>query len=162
MVAGGVPPALTCLDRRLLGAEAAWTTAVELGAGTGLLGVAAACVLRHSGLASLLLTDVAAVVPDLEANVALNAPLLAGVAVRACALDWTQARTQVPALQLSAPVDLLLAADVVWVEHLVQPLVDTMQLLATDRTLILFAHQTRSQRIDDIFFAALTAAEFSM
>ncbi len=53
--------------------------------------------------------------------------------------------------------DYLLAADVIWVEELIPPLVRTIvqALCQGPGTQLLLAHQTRSQRSDNLFFRLL-------
>jgi hypothetical protein len=53
---------------------------------------------------------------------------------------------------MSTPPDVILGADVVWLEDLVEPLVSTVRQLAGPGTSVYVAHQTRSQRVDDKFF----------
>jgi predicted nicotinamide N-methyase len=62
-------------------------TILELGAGTGLVGIAAAAVLG----ANVLLTDLPEIVPNLERNIASNADIIESRkgSARAAMLDWT-------------------------------------------------------------------------
>lgn len=53
--------------------------------------------------------------------------------------------------------DLVLAADVVWVEALIQPLVDALVCLCGPETVVLLSHQSRSTRSDDAFFSRMDA-----
>lgn len=63
---------------------------LELGAGTGLTGLLAATLYAREAV----LTDLAPLIPALEANIRLNAPVLAaaGGAGRAGTLDWNEPR----------------------------------------------------------------------
>ena len=63
------------------------STILELGAGTGLVGLSAAAIWK----ANVILTDLPAIVPGLEANISLNQKLLwqSGSIARAGSLDWT-------------------------------------------------------------------------
>lgn len=111
------------------------TTLLELGAGTGLVGLAAALLWR----ADALLTDVRPVVPNLAANIALNKSALddAGVRVSAGELDWEAPGTVVlhdsssdaatPAASVRPrEVQVIMAADVVYSEELPAQLVDVV------------------------------------
>ncbi|CAK9105627.1 unnamed protein product [Durusdinium trenchii] len=92
---------------------------LELGAGPGAPGLAAA----RLG-ARVALTDYAELVPLMERNIALNQ--LTGTA-RAVALDWSAAASSEFAGDDAAPLDLILAADVVYFEEQ-DPLVDALKL----------------------------------
>ena len=52
--------------------------------------------------------------------------------------------------------DMILAADVVWVEDLIVPLVECMAALSAPRTVILFAYQSRSRHADKVLFDSLS------
>lgn len=85
---------------------------LELGAGTGLAGIVAATLLEST--ASVHLTDLDNIVPNLQHNVTQNEHLWsASVDVQAFALDWTTIN-----VQEQAHYDLVLAADVLYApEH---------------------------------------------
>jgi len=53
-------------------------------------------------------------------------------------------------------VDYIIASDVIWIEELIEPLVRSMEVLATENTVILLAYQSRSFRADAAFFGYLT------
>lgn len=84
------------LAKRLLTLQASLPSTVtkgegqilELGAGTGLVGIAAAAVLG----AHVVLTDLPAIAPNLERNIAANAAMLEerGGRAEAAVLDWTK------------------------------------------------------------------------
>ena len=56
--------------------------------------------------------------------------------------------------------DYIFASDIVWLEHLIEPFVVTLSLLSRSRTHIYIAHQTRSQKCDDVFFSLLKKHHF--
>ncbi|KJE92373.1 hypothetical protein CAOG_03354 [Capsaspora owczarzaki ATCC 30864] len=126
---------------------------LELGAGSGLVGLACAAF----GARSVTLTDTASVVASiLEPNRQLNPALMPYVSCTA--LDWLHQerdRQLVP-----NAIDVIVAADVVWVADLVLPLVRTIRALASASTIVLLAHQTRSAQVDEVLFAALAEAGF--
>lgn len=70
------------------------------------------------------------------------------------ALDWLHAVRDVAQLP-SMPPSLVLAADVVWVESLVAPLVAALDALCGPRTVLLLAHQSRSHRSDNLLWGLL-------
>ncbi len=129
---------------------------LEVGAGPGVAGLAAVAL----GAAQVTLTDLPYCLDNLRAAVALNAHhVKAGAAPPVVgALDWlAPQRSALPGLQA---MDLVLGADVVWVEELIAPLVSTLAWLSAGPAAptILLAHQTRSTRSDELLHAELAAA----
>ncbi|KAK8079045.1 hypothetical protein PG994_002852 [Apiospora phragmitis] len=107
---------------------------VELGAGTGLVGLVLAQMLPHLGVAQpnpLIATDFHPVVlENLRANIASNFPGVESPPVDACHLDWS-APSRAPPLDL--PADMLVATDVIYApEHAVWLRDCAAQLLAPD------------------------------
>lgn len=125
-----------------------------------------------------MLTDVAAVVPALAANIQLNGlDAAAAPRITAAPLDWLRRGIHVPALAPPPPYDLVLAADVVrisgelcrshrcaltlmsvgkvWVEELIVPFVQSLAAVCGPQTRAVFAYQSRSSRADKVLFAAL-------
>ncbi len=121
---------------------------IELGAGTGLAGLAAAAALR----CRVTLTDLPAALPALRRNVAANAAL--APLLRVAALDWLAPITE-------PPPALLIAADCVWLEALVAPFVAALDALTSDDTRILLVYQSRSSVVDAALWAALAAARLA-
>ena len=104
---------------------------VEVGAGTGAAGIAAAMLGARA-----LLTDLPYALDNLRDCARRNAGALKG-SVDVAALDWTNPRASAAALpealrgRLDArDVDLVIGADVVWVPELIAPLVSTLRFLA--------------------------------
>lgn len=122
---------------------------LELGAGPGVAGLAAAAL-----GASVTLTDLPYVLPNLREAVALNTHLRGPLAV--AELDWFAPQ----AMAGGGGFDLVLGSDVVWVEELIPPLVNTLALLLRQRPgcEALLAHQTRSRRGDALLTRLLGAA----
>ncbi|KAK7964167.1 hypothetical protein PG988_011141 [Apiospora saccharicola] len=107
---------------------------VELGAGTGLVGLVMAHMLPHLGVAQtvpLIATDFHPVVlENLRTNIAGNFPGVAEPPVVACHLDWSAPSREAP---LDLPADMLVATDVVYApEHAVWLRDCAAQLLAPD------------------------------
>ena len=95
---------------------------VELGAGCGLAGLAVSVSVAgrvKSSPPAVLLTDLAAVVPLLQRNVARN-PLAAGVAV--APLVWGDPASTSAALGPGRQADIVLGADLVYRQPNVEPL----------------------------------------
>jgi len=99
--------------------------ALELGAGTGLVGLSFA-VLRGAS-ATIHLTDLPAIVPNLAHNVSLNAELLkkSGATVTTGVLDWSVTPDPLPAPD--DRYDVILAADPLYSPEHPKWLVDTIE-----------------------------------
>lgn len=125
---------------------------VELGAGPGVAGFAAAAL-----GAAVTLTDLPYCLPNLEAAAQRNAHLPGATSI--AALDWFNVGPALAAAPALAEADLVLGADVVWVEELIPGLVGALAaLLRRPGSVALVAHQTRSTRSDELFFRLLQEA----
>lgn len=80
-----------------------------------------------------------------QRNIDLNSEHVAAESTTAQSLDWL-------APSDLGRFDLVLAADVVWVEDLIGPLVDSLQKLCRRGGMVLLAHQSRSTRADEALF----------
>eukprot|EP01018_Ginkgo_biloba_P001197 Gb_18768 [translate_table: standard] len=126
---------------------------IELGAGTGMVGIAAALL-----GAQVTITDLPHVLPNLEYNASANEETVRATAlggsVRVKALRWGEGDD---ALKLGRNFDLVLASDVVYHEHLFDPLLVTLKwlLLGKDNEvgnpIVLMAHLRRWKK-DAHFF----------
>ena len=139
------------------------TRVIELGAGTGVAGIAAAVLLRHNDpsarAGAVLLTDVAAAVPGLRHTIELNMGVGDGtegpLPVTAGALDWTRCDEDLRALGETEPFDVVVAADVVWVAHLIRPFVTTLLRVTAPGSVVVFGYQSRSSAADRELFGLL-------
>ena len=129
---------------------------VELGAGTGVSGLSAAFL----GARSVRLTDLGYALDNLRNNIKINTEAAPSVEVKvgAMVLDWTD-----PDTWPTEPIDLVLAADVAWLDHLVTPLAATIKgLLAKNPAAEMYlAHQTRSTSVDEALFHSLRRTSLS-
>jgi predicted nicotinamide N-methyase len=154
--------------------------ALELGAGTGLVGLAAAA---GPGL-HVTLTDREAELQLLQQNVAANALLCqaAGGAAAVAAFDWSTASpaggssapagqgvqgnaSTIPELHshLRRPWDWALCADAVYSMAQVQPFVSALRHVCSAWSpgcRVLLAHKHRHAAVDEALFAALGGAGF--
>jgi len=129
---------------------------LELGAGTGVSGLAASLC----GAAVVTLTDLEYSLPQLVANV--NATL-EGVdscgSVRVRRLDWTDSETFPGGTsedsEGSTFFDVILAADVAWLDHLVDPLVTAINACVHEGAVLFLAHQSRTREVDEHLFSSL-------
>nr|GMC96991.1 protein N-lysine methyltransferase METTL21A [Ipomoea batatas] len=122
---------------------------LELGSGTGVVGIAAAATLG----ASVTVTDLPHVLPNIQFNVDLNSGVLEnhGGAVDVAALSWGEMKDMEA---IGREYDLLLGSDVVYHDHLYDPLLKTMKffLLGGERkTAFVMAHLRRWKK-ESAFF----------
>ena len=114
---------------------------LEVGAGCGLLGIAAA----HNGC-EVLLTEQASAMANLRANVEANPPPggggTSGGTARALELSWTSA-ADVATAAASGPWDVLTGTDVVYKAELVAPLLDALRRCATSTSVVYLCLQRR-------------------
>lgn len=132
---------------------------LELGAGCGLVGIAAGCLCPT---ASVTLTDLPAALPQLRANIDRNRAVLGPDTgrVRAMALDWAAAPLDSEQL---GPYDLVLASDVIWLIDLIEPFLDTLQRIvrANPTCVTPMTYQRRSKIVDRRLFAGLECRNFA-
>ncbi|KAJ8439745.1 hypothetical protein Cgig2_009569 [Carnegiea gigantea] len=95
---------------------------LELGSGTGLVGIAAAAILG----ADVTVTDLAPVIGNLEFNVAANSEVIAGGGggVSVAELSWGNVDQME---KVGREYDLILGSDVVYHNHLYEPLMETLR-----------------------------------
>ncbi len=131
---------------------------LELGSGTGLTGLAAAAL----GASHTVLTDLAYVIPNLNKNIDDNRAILGGhiTNIESKVLDWFRDETYLLSMldskrEFGQKWDVILAADVVWLEHLVSPLLQTIRAHSNKHTELIISHQTRSTECDTLLFAGL-------
>ncbi|XP_008783498.2 protein N-lysine methyltransferase METTL21A [Phoenix dactylifera] len=121
---------------------------LELGCGTGLVGIAAAAILG----AHVTLTDLPHVLPNVRFNADSNAPALAprGGSLDVRPLSWGD-RHAGGSLDGSV-FDVVMASDVVYHEHLLDPLVQTLEVFVRGEVAFLMAHLRRWKKRDSVFF----------
>jgi predicted nicotinamide N-methyase len=112
---------------------------IEIGAGRGIAGLVA-------GLlgAEVTITDLPDAVPAIQKSILLN-NLSHCVAVP---LDWKSP-------DCDTKFKYIIAADVVWIPDLIEPLVNTIDKLLQKETIMYLCHQTRSALADRILFELL-------
>lgn len=123
---------------------------LELGSGTGIVGIVAAITLG----ANVTATDLPHVIPNIQLNANVNAGVLAsnGGAVNVAPLRWGHADD---VELIERDFDLILASDVVYHDHLYEPLLQTLSLLLLGNQLkkmmFVMAHLRRWKK-ESVFF----------
>ncbi|KAL0793514.1 hypothetical protein Bca101_064891 [Brassica carinata] len=118
--------------------------AVELGTGCGVAGMA----FHLLGLTEIVLTDMVQVMPALKHNLKRNKAAL-GKYLKTSIVSWNN-RDQISAL--NPPFDLVIAADVVYIEESVGQLVAAMESLMKEDGAVLLGYQVRSPEADKLFW----------
>lgn len=120
---------------------------LEIGSGTGLVGITAALTLS----ADVTLTDLPHVLPNLDFNALANREVLThhGGSVDVAALSWGDVH-QMEAL-IGREYDLVLGSDVVYHDHLYDPLLRTLGFFLLGRTVFVMAHLRRWKK-EAVFF----------
>ncbi|XP_063068793.1 protein N-lysine methyltransferase METTL21A [Engraulis encrasicolus] len=115
--------------------------AIELGAGTGLVGIVAALL-----GANVTITDRAPALEFLSSNVAANLPShLQGAAV-VSELTWGEGLVRFQGGGGDGGFDLVLGADIVYLEDTFPDLLRTLEHLSGDRTVVLLSCRLRYER----------------
>lgn len=117
---------------------------VELGAGTGLVGLA----LAAAG-AEVVLTDQAAGLPILERNAELNAEALRAASCQPPTVHKLTWGGDVG--DLRPPVDVVVCSDCIYMATSIAPLVQTIRSLSDAHTKIWVGHQHRSPEVERLF-----------
>jgi predicted nicotinamide N-methyase len=128
-------------------------TILELGSGTGLVGLAMAlCSPKR-----VILTDLSSHIKSLSQNIDRNSRLIPKLTqVDAVVLDWTTITAA--SVREMLPIDLIVGTDIAYMPEFYTPLITTLSLLAQDKTRILIGlgrHDTSMQ-----FFRLLVDAGF--
>ena len=149
------------LLQRPRGAGGAGGVCLDLGSGTGIVGLAAAA---SGAFSRVLLSDMPSVVPLLSDNLQRNADVLprGGAPVHAVALRWDDA-AQLERVRAMGPFELIVGGDILYREQVVQPLMMAVGALATERTTVLLsASLQHSPSTIRAFAVAATEAGFEV
>ncbi|KAK2857028.1 hypothetical protein Q5P01_005763 [Channa striata] len=111
--------------------------AIELGAGTGLVGIVAALL-----GATVTITDRQPALDFLSANVKANLPPDSQGSAVVSELTWGESLDRYPA----GGFDLVLGADIVYLEDTFVPLLQTLEHLCSDTSVVLLACKIRYER----------------
>ncbi|XP_078178086.1 uncharacterized protein LOC144572398 [Carex rostrata] len=122
---------------------------LELGSGTGLVGIAAAALLG----AHVTLTDLPNVLPNLQFNAELNSSIISSRCglISVQQLRWGDEQ-DVTNVASTENFDLVVGSDVVYYEELIEPLLKTVEVFAKGETAFVMAHLRRWKKRDAAFF----------
>ncbi|XP_072303345.1 protein N-lysine methyltransferase METTL21A [Eucyclogobius newberryi] len=134
-----------CMYLELGRVELKGKTAIELGAGTGLVGIVAALL-----GAKVTITDRQPALDSLSTNVKSNLPPGISELATVSELSWGENLDRFPA----GGFDIVLGADIVYLENTFIPLLKTMQHLCSDTTTVLLSCKIRYER-DNTFLNIL-------
>ncbi|XP_039998500.1 protein N-lysine methyltransferase METTL21A isoform X2 [Xiphias gladius] len=140
-----------CMYLELRKVELKGKVAIELGAGTGLVGIVAALL-----GAKVTITDREPALDFLSANVKANLPPDSRGSVTVSELTWGESLELYPA----GGFDLVLGADIVYLEDTFVPLLQTLEHLCSDTALLLLACKIRYER--DTNFLSMLKQRFSV
>ncbi|XP_007948251.1 EEF1A lysine methyltransferase 3 [Orycteropus afer afer] len=123
---------------------------IELGAGTGIVGILAAL---QGG--NVTITDLPLALEQIQGNVQANVP--AGGQAQVCALSWGIDQHVFP-----GDYDLVLGADIVYLEHTFPLLLGTLQHLCGPHGTIYLASKMREEHGTESFFQHLLPQHFQL
>ena len=136
--------------------DSAQLRCVDLGSGTGVVGLAAAA---SGAFSHVVLTDLPSVVPFTQRNVDANASATGTTEVSAVALRWEESADLRAVAAAHGPFDLIVGGDLLYRPPVVEPLLHALRALATRGTTVLLAasiqHSPETLRA---FVAAATAS----
>ncbi|KAF6263186.1 putative methyltransferase-domain-containing protein [Scenedesmus sp. NREL 46B-D3] len=116
---------------------------LDLGSGTGIVGIAAACLGAH-----VMLTDTRDILPQIMENVHQNGALVeaAGGSATVQELDWNQPDDEV----LDQDYDWVFGSDVTYTEEALLPLAKLLRqlVLTNEQCVVKLAHMHRSKELD--------------
>lgn len=117
---------------------------IEVGSGTGFLGIS--CYLL--GTSKVLMTDLPYTISNIIRNIQRNGNH-DGMLYKV--LDWFDDATYL-SLDDKNEYDIIVGADIVWLDYLVEPLVNTLKSLCHSKTIVYLSYQLRSVAVDDLLW----------
>ncbi|XP_044287934.1 protein N-lysine methyltransferase METTL21A isoform X1 [Varanus komodoensis] len=140
-----------CTFLEMRGIDLQGSLVIELGAGTGLLGIVATLLGAH-----VTITDRKAALPLLEANVQANLPAELQPRAVVKELTWGQDLANFS----PGGYDFILGADIIYLEETFMDLLQTLDHLCSDQTVILLSCRLRYER--DQNFLEMLRGRFSV
>ena len=134
---------------------------LELGAGTGLVGITC----NIAGSTVVVMTDLPECLPICGTNVKANRDLMNHeLPVQVEELRWGDDRRCSDLIHLYAPLDILIGSDIVYHQspEVLQALVETVKQLSCQKTVFILAYEYRECMIEDeVYFFAPFRSLFS-
>lgn len=128
---------------------------MELGSGPGLVGIAAALL----DAKEVILSDLEYTLPLINSNVSLNDAMINKrfcKKIECVEIDWFDPpESKVLCSQTKVFPQVMLIADCVWLEDLVNPLMDTVEKLCHKHTNVVITYQRRGRAAHDLFWKRL-------
>lgn len=133
-------------------------TILELGSGTGFVGIASAIL----GAREVVITDLKYTMQLMQENVSLNINAIIGndnnrgclkIECREC--DWFNPPLITEFGIFATHPQIILVADCVWVEELVDPLMNTLDIYCQEETVVIFTYQQRGKAAHTKFWHRL-------
>lgn len=120
---------------------------LELGSGTGIVGIVAAATLGSN----VTITDLPHVVANLQFNAEANAGVVgsSGGVVTCAPLRWGHAAD---VERMGSEFDVILASDVVYHDHLYEPLLETLRLMLVGNKIVFVMAHMRRWKKESVFF----------
>jgi len=119
---------------------------IELGAGTGILGLAAALL-----GAKVTLTDIPLMIEILNQNIMLNRRVIVTSNITTKVLSWGEDISE-----FNPPVDYIIGSDLMYDDDYVEALVDTICSLSDRNTQIYLGYETRQMNAESKFMSYAT------
>mmetsp|Transcript_1350 Transcript_1350/g.1819 ORF Transcript_1350/g.1819 Transcript_1350/m.1819 type:complete len:379 (+) Transcript_1350:27-1163(+) len=136
---------------------------LELGAGTGLVGIGAGIL----GAKEVILTDLEYTMTLMKSNIHLNRDAImresnSCVHIDCYVCDWFNPPT-IASFQISSSIihndvsypEVILVADCVWLEELVNPLMDTIEQYCNNEATVIITYQQRGKSAHELFWKRL-------
>ncbi|XP_026570546.1 EEF1A lysine methyltransferase 3 [Pseudonaja textilis] len=126
-------------------------TVIELGAGTGVVGILASLLGGH-----VTITDLPVALKQIEENVHRNLPAQCIARTRVCALSWGLDHKDFP-----QNYDLILGADIVYLKDTYPLLIRTLQHVCGAQSIIYLSSKMREEHSTALFFETLLPMYFT-
>jgi|AntRauTorckE5430_2_1112549.scaffolds.fasta_scaffold01774_2 predicted nicotinamide N-methyase len=132
-------------------------TVLELGSGPAFVGISAAIL----DAKEVILSDLAYTLPLIRRNIQANQKSINSgscKSIKCMEIDWFQPPDRESLSASNNFPQVMLIADCVWLKELVNPLVNTVELLSSTHTEVIITYQRRGKAAHDLFWNRLQSA----